>query len=201
MKLNVTRIGLLVLLCASLAAISPREARAQFGAGFGFAGGVNYDNFSDISADTDRATGYHLGVFFDTRFGPLALRPGVFYMDVGEIETETTEAASESFNLRLVEIPIDARFRLGTPFLNPYAMVGPVFRINASGDDFNGEAEDFSLAANVGLGLELSPPGSDLRLYPEVRYAFGVDDIAQEVGTQTDNVRLNTFMLRLGVAF
>ena len=196
MKYNIARLAGLAFLLAGLAAFSAPDARAQLGV----AGGLNYDNLSEIDADTDRASGYHVGLFYDARLGPLSLRPGVFYMDVGEIEFEDDEV--DNFDLQLVEIPIDARFRFGAaPFLKPYLMAGPVFRINASSDDFEGEVEDFSVAANAGVGVELTLPGSGLRLYPEVRYAFGISDFASDLGVEASTARLNTFMLRLGVAF
>lgn len=199
MKRITLRLAALAVLCLGFAFVGASSAHAQLGV----AGGINYDDFSDIDADTDRAQGYHIGLFYDARLGPLALRPGIFYMNVGDIEADDVD---DSFDLQLIEIPVDARFRLGAaPFLKPYVMAGPVLRINASSDDFEGDAEDFSLAANAGVGLELTLPGADLRLYPEVRYAFGISDFADDVAgidTASDgSARLNSFMLRLGVAF
>lgn len=203
MKRVTLRLAALAVLCIGFALLGPAATHAQ---GLGIAGGINYDDFSDIEADTDRAQGYHIGLFYDVTLGPLALRPGIFYMDVGDIETSDTDAAQESFELQLIEIPVDARFRIGAaPLLKPYLMAGPVLRINASSDDFEGDAEDFSLAANAGAGLELTLPGSGLRLYPEVRYAFGISDFADDVGgistADDSSARLNSFMLRLGIAF
>lgn len=193
------RIACFSALLALFVALVPNTAQAQ---GLGLAAGANFDRLSDIEADTDGALGYHVGLFYDARLGPLAIRPGVFYMDVGDIEFDDGEGPAEDFDLQLIEVPIDARFRLGTtPVLTPYLLAGPVFRINASGDDFGGNMEDFSLAANAGVGLEVSIQGTGVRLFPELRYSFGINDIATDLGFEGEDARLNNFMIRLGLAF
>ncbi len=189
--------------------LSVGTAQAQ---GLGVLGGANFNRLSDIEGadgDTfDNASGYHVGLFYDLTLGPLALRPAVVYVDVGEFDTGDLQASADRFDIRLVEVPIDARFRFGTPLLSPYVMAGPVFRFNASNNDgFEDAFEDVSVGANVGLGVELSVPGVGLTLYPEVRYQFGISDFwdgdAEVFGADVDpqDSQLSTFMLRLGVAF
>ena len=186
------------------------DAHAQFGV----AGGANFDDFGDVRNANDEnisenATGYHVGLFYEFGAGPLSVRPGVFYMDVGSFnfqgENEAGDEIQEEFDLNLVEVPVDLRYSLTFPFVKPYATVGPVFRFPTGdgGDSFDGETEDFSLAANVGGGVEVGFPGTSLRLYPELRYSFGINDIASDFGFQgeDDSSRLNNFMLRLGVSF
>lgn len=198
MSTNALRIACFSALLALLGALAPNTAQAQLG----IAAGANFDRLSDIDADTEGALGYHVGLFYDARLGPLGIRPGLFYTDVGDIEYDTAEGAVEDFDLQLVEIPIDARLRLGgTPILTPYLLAGPVFRINASGDDFGGNMKDFSMAANAGVGLEVNVQGTGLRLFPELRYSFGVNDIATDLGFEGEDARLNNFMIRLGLTF
>ena len=199
------------VLLAALLATAP-NARAQVG----IAGGANFDDFGDVKNSNENniaenATGYHVGLFYEFGAGPLRVRPGVFYMDAGSFEftTEPIDVVKEgqsSFDLNLVEVPIDLRLRLlSLPLVKPYVTAGPVLRIptNDGGDDFPGRTEDLSLAANVGGGVELGLPGSSLRFYPELRYSFGVNDIASDYGFQgeDDSSRLNNFMLRLGISF
>ena len=198
------------VLLVALLATAP-NARAQVG----IAGGANFDDFGDVKDSnenniTENATGYHVGLFYEFGAGPLRVRPGVFYMDAGSFEftTDPADAAGEarSFDLNLVEVPIDLRLRLlSLPLIKPYATAGPVLRIatNDGGDEFPGRTEDLTLAANVGGGVELGLPGSSLRFYPELRYSFGVNDIVDDYGFQgeNDSSRLNNFMLRLGISF
>lgn len=187
------------------------SAQAQ---GLGIAAGLNYDDLSDIdtgSAETsfDNASGYHVGIFYDLAVGPLALRPGVYYMDIGEFE-DSENIFEESIDLSLIEVPVDVRLRLApTPILTPYLMAGPVFRFpNSNSDSFDDALEEVNVAANIGAGLELNLPGIGLTFYPEVRYTFGLSNFTRdefEIGGQNISVekegRLNTFILRLGVAF
>ncbi|PSQ80990.1 MAG: hypothetical protein BRD40_03755 [Bacteroidetes bacterium QS_1_65_9] len=205
-----------VLLAAALA-FAPHDARAQFGV----AGGANFDDFGDVKNSnedniTENATGYHVGLTYEFGAGPLLVRPGVFYMDAGSFEFTRSDdvggavgegqEARSTFDLNLVEVPIDLRLSIAPlPLVKPYVTAGPVLRIptNDGSDEFPGSTEDLSLAANVGGGVEAGLPGSQIRFYPELRYSFGVNDIASDYGFQgeDDSSRLNNFMLRLGISF
>lgn len=209
MKHRLLPLALLALFIGFIGLLA-QPAQAQLG----IAAGLNYDDLSDLdtgSAETsfDNASGYHIGLFYDLAVGPLALRPGVYYMDIGEFE-DAEGIFNEGIDLSLIEVPVDVRLRLApTPVLTPYLMGGPVFRFpSAESEDFEEVLEEVNIAGNVGAGLELSVPGLGLRLYPEVRYTFGLSNFTRdefEVGGQNFTVeeegRLNTFILRLGVAF
>ena len=188
-----------------------RPAQAQLGV----AAGLNFDNFTDIrvfnsNATLDNSTGWHAGVFLDLALGPLALRPGVYYRDLSQVDLSVT-GFTETFGLdvSMIEIPVDVRIRLApTPLIKPYAIVAPVFAFANSNDggEVEGAVEDFTMSANVGLGLELSVPGFGMRLFPEIRYAFGLSrfiskefKIAGQTVETTDISRNNAFMLRLGI--
>ena len=185
----------------------------------GIAAGANFDNLGDVEeqdvqASFENATGFHVGVFYDMAVGPLAIRPGLFYMDVGDMQANFEEGTVDpnfdgSFDASLLEVPIDARLRLAAlPLIKPYLLGGPSFRlVTSESDDFGDSASDFSMAANVGIGLEIGLPTSTLRLFPEVRYAFGLSRFAEDFQVQgqgvtvEDSARLNSWMLRLGLAF
>lgn len=177
----------------------------------GIAVGGNFNELSDIESEPratfDNATGFHIGVFYDLGVGPLALRPGVFYMDAGEFDANGASFSDRSFDLQLIEIPVDVRFNLLTvPVIRPYVMAGPVFRFaQTSDDDFKESLNDFSYAANVGFGLEIGSPVGGVTVYPEFRYAFGLSSITNDsefLGASADtDQQLNAFMLRLGVSF
>lgn len=200
-----------LLLGATLATAPAAQAQ------LGVAGGANFDRLGDVEGDEDtglnfdNATGYHVGLFYEFGAGPLRVRPGVFYMDVGSFQSsESFDEAEDEFDLNLVEVPIDLRFRFfPLPIVKPYLTAGPVFRFDVSGDEGFGEAtEDFSFAGNVGGGLEISLPGSSLRLTPELRYSFGLTPVAEDYealgigfSPEDDESRLNNIMLRLGVSF
>lgn len=200
-----------------LGGLMPLTAYTQ---GLGFAGGLNYDQLSDIegtrSATFDNATGYHIGLFYAFNVGMIGLRPGVFYVDVGDFEIDfednrpcTVEGGCEDlFDLSLIEIPIDVRLRLNTSVVTPYLLAGPTLRFaNTSNDDLEEALKEFSMAGAVGAGIEIGPPGGMFRLYPEIRYTFGVDGVIDDftfLGAEfeaDEEQQLNSIMLRLGLTF
>ncbi|GIV59673.1 MAG: hypothetical protein KatS3mg043_0762 [Rhodothermaceae bacterium] len=187
-----------------------RPSRAQLVV----AAGLNFDDITDIEvldreATFENATGWHLGVLYDIALGPVALRPGVIYRDMSNVEFDLAGMPERfGFDVSMIDVPIDVRFRLAaTPLVKPYATVGPVFSFVSNVDEeFEDAVEDFRLSADVGVGLELAIPGLGLRLYPELRYAFGVSKFINDeftlLGQQVraeESARLNSFMLRLGV--
>ncbi len=198
------RAALLIAFLFSFAAASVPAAQAQ---GLGVLAGTNYDDLSDIEDEGtdlsfDRNTGYHVGVFYDLTLGPVALRPAVVYVDAGSFDFDT-----DDFDVRLIEVPVDARFRFTAPFVKPYVLAGPVFRFNASNNDgdFEDAFNDVSVAAGVGLGIQLSIPGTSVALYPEARYQFGLsrftdENVEIDGVSLSDDPQLNAFMLRVGIA-
>ncbi len=191
-----------------LALVVSPDARAQLGV----AAGLNFDRLGDISTQSgsstfDNATGFHVGVFFDLGSAPISIRPGVFLRNAGDVEWNVT-GVSESFGLTMIEIPVDVRVPLlHAPLLKPYVLAGPVVSFPRSdNDDVEGAFEDLLLSASVGVGIEVTVPIAGLRLYPELRYAFGISRFMKETFTVggvefdvEDPTRLNAVMLRLGV--
>lgn len=192
----------------AIAFATPRAAQAQFGV----AGGLNFTDLGDIGTqgNFENSTGYHVGIFYDKEFGPLAIRPGVFYRRLGEYEFGGMEGgATASANVSSFEVPVDVRFEFfALPLVDPYILGAPVLVIPRGEDDFGDGLSDVALNADIGLGTEVSLPG--LRITPliELRYSFGVTDfvdggeLEDAIGIPADEgERLNTFMLRVGVKF
>jgi hypothetical protein len=202
-----------LLLAAGVAAFGAQPAAAQIGV----AVGANFDRIGDIEGDTDatieNATGFHVGVFYDFALGPVGIRPGLFYMDIGEFQVEgqrqvPSDFQREDFDFNLFQVPIDLRLRMSTPVVTPYVSAGPVLNfVNTDDDELKESLNEFSVAGNVGVGLELGFPGMPVRFYPEFRYGFGVSRIVDDfefLGAEfraQEGENLSTFMLRLGVSF
>lgn len=180
--------------------------RAQ---GVGVALGANFNSLSDIDsgdseATFDNASGWHVHLWFDLPLGPVAVRPGLRYMDMGELFAVETlvGGVEEDEVITLLEIPIDVRIRLPLPMITPYLMAGPVLRFPAGSDD-DDRLESFSLAGGAGIGLELGFGG--ITLYPELKYTFGITRFTDsyEIGgvtiTPDDDQRLNAVMLSIGI--
>lgn len=179
--------------------------------------GLNFDSISDVDtgdreATFENATGFHIGIFYDLSAGPIAIRPGLFYRRVQGVDVDIDDAVqvlTESFDMSLIEVPVDLRLRMTLPFVQPYVLAGPVFGFASTGDEeFEDALESMSVAANIGLGVEVNLPGFTPTLFPEIRYAFGISRFMKEdltIGDVTfeaeDAQRLNTFMIRLGITF
>jgi hypothetical protein len=201
--------ALWTMVAAGLLFVTVHDANAQFGV----AAGANFDRLTDVEGSVEasfsNASGFHIGLFYDLPLGPVAIRPGVYYMDISGLDARGDAGeVLGSFDLNLIEVPIDVRLRMMTPFIKPYATAGPVLRFARSDDDdFDDALNNFTIAANIGLGLEIGAPGAQIRLFPELRYSFGVSNLTDGVtflGQQfsaEEDVRLNTFMIRLGIAF
>ena len=194
---------------------------------FGVAAGLNYtdiDNvdFGSAQAVYDSRQGFHIGVFADIPFGPLGVRPGIFYMDAGKIfenglkdfldevlPEETDLNLEDDFSVRYITVPIDLRYKIGLTAVQPYIFVGPEFRFRTETDllpEVDDNLKSFGIAGNFGAGVEVALLG--VRLLPEFRMAFDTSGIIDDTITIGDFEfvadeahQLRTVMLRLGVIF
>jgi len=201
------RFFLPLFLTATLAML-PAGAHAQLGV----AAGLNFASIDDIDVsggrgNFDSATGYHVGAFYDLGLGPAALRLGLFYRDMGDVDVSLA-GIREAFDVTLIDIPFDLRFDvMATPVVRPYILVGPVFSFASSdNDDFDSALKDVQVAGNVGVGLSIN--AGVAHLFPEIRYSVGLsrfmDDDATVRGVRfsaDDTQRQNSVMLRLGLRF
>lgn len=199
---------------ALLAGVAPAQAQ------LGLAGGLNFESADDIeatngSATLDNSTGYHVGLVYELGLGPIDIRPGVYYRRVGEYDLSNIDAqlANARYSVSAWEVPVDLKLTvLPTPLVSPYITGGPKATFPRGEDEFDDAVEDISYTFNVGVGAEVSLPGSSLRLQPELRYEFGAtgfidDDKEVEVGDTNvqfqprDSPRFSTIALRLHVLF
>lgn len=203
------RLSYLVSLLALLLG-APSAVHAQ---GMGISAGANFNSLGDIetgdrSATLENVAGWHVHLWFDLPVGPVALRPGIRYMDAGRL-FESSRAAGFENGLddeqvvTFLEMPLDVRLRMTMPMVTPYLLAGPLLRFTT---DTNNEdrLEQFSLAAGAGVGAELGIAG--LRFYPELKYSFGITRFTKneyQIGdvmiSPDEDQRLNALMLSLGI--
>lgn len=205
-------------------------AQAQIRLGVG--AGLNFTSIDDISGSVsgisartayENRSGWHLGIFVDMAAGPVALRPGLYYILTGPIfqdgvpmggsgtGTPPPNADPDDFDLAFITIPVDLRLRLSLPVLTPYVFAGPEFRLLQDaeiGEGFRDNLKTFTFAGNVGLGAEVHLLGLDLM--PELRYAFDMSGITGDVidfrGVEfiadgEERHKTRAVMLRLGLVF
>jgi hypothetical protein len=204
MPIRATITGLALLLMTATSG-----ADTAYAQGLGISAGLNFSQLSDIDTGDQRATfdnasGWHVHLWLDLPIGAVAIRPGVRYMDAGDVfESGSLSGAAESIDATLLEVPVDVRFRLPLPLLTPYVMAGPVLRFPMSDD---GERfRSVSVAGGAGVGLELSLGG--MTLYPELKYTFGLTSYTEEsyeLGGVTfapgSDQHLNAVMLSIGIS-
>lgn len=197
--------SLAFLLALATAVMTPAQAQV------GIAGGLNFNQLDAISATSananlDNSTGYHIGVFYDLGLGPIAVRPGIFYREVGTYEFSDLQ---QDIDLNAIEIPVDLRWRvLPLPLVKPYLLAGPVLTFPQSNTEGFEGTESVNLNADIGAGVEITLPGVGFTLMPELRYGIATSSFLEddfEVGgvevNPQDNPRLNAIMLRLNVRF
>lgn len=202
---------------ALLIAFTAIPARAQLGV----AAGLNFESSDDITnaaqadgvseAAFDNSTGYHIGVVYDLGAGPVSLRPGLFYRKVGTYEFAGQTGGTTSYDVSVIEIPVDIRYTLlPTPVVSPYLMGGPMASFPRGEDEFDDVTNDLSLSANIGAGVEISAPGLPVTIVPELRYEFGitkyVSDEEISIGDSVtfepeDEPRFSAFSVRLHLIF
>ena len=193
-------------LALGLVCALPTSAEAQIG----ILAGYNRDTLEEFLPEngfdlTDITDGYHVGVFLNFNLATFSLRPALIYHRMPALVAMAGDEQVR-FDIDMVEIPLDFRIRLPLPVVQPYVLGGPVLTFPSS--TFSG-VDDLLTArpvrAEFGVGLELD---LGLRLWPEVRYGFGIGSLMEsdvEVGSRVlrgdGEPRHDTLTLRLGISF
>ncbi len=194
-----------MVLLAFTAPAPPLHAQATLG----IVGGVNLASFDDIQVGNvretfDSRTGFHAGLFLDLGLGPIAVRPGVQYLNAGPLFEGASFLSTDEFQLNYVAIPVDVRFKLISVLVSPYLFTGPEFRVLAASDaqaDFKDDLKSFVMVWGVGAGVEVGP------FYPELRYTFDISGITNDefqvagLNVVTNKATANSFRLSVGLGF
>ena len=161
----------------------------------GFVGGYGINMFSGPSfsgsanAEFESNGSFNLGLFYDFRFSRVTFRPGIFIRQVNfDWRLSGLEAAFNpiSEDLRIAEFPLDFLIHFPTLTINPYLVIGPSFNflhtdqpdLRQSLDREKGSTSFASLT--LGAGLQFSPPGWGVVLFPELRYSLAMSGFLNE---------------------
>jgi len=207
MRSSIKRISCSVLLALLLLGGTGTPAQAQFG----ISAGLDFDSVDDIETTTDtdenatldNSTGYHLGIVYDLSLGPVSLRPGAYYRKVG-----TYDFPDSNSDVTAWEFPLDIRLTVvPIPVVSPYLVGGPKATFPQAEGEFEDQLEDVSYTFDVGVGADVSVPGTEWTLQPELRYEFGATDYVDESfeigGTEFEpsDPKFSAVALRLTVLF
>lgn len=213
--MKISHVAMLSLLFLGLS-VHPSNAQIKAGiaGGFNWAGLGDVD-VGDVTAAYESHQGWHLGAFADLRLAVIGVRPGLYYVNAGPLikgglsDTELdAEDGPASFDITYVSIPIDVKFGLPLPILEPYLFLGPELKFSTVGDDegeIADQIESTMVAGNAGIGVGVSL--GSLTLYPELRFGFDISSLFGdniEVGGEqipVDSHTASAFIARLGIGF
>lgn len=165
--------------------IATTSAFAQ--SGFGVKGGLNYadngkmelNDLTDTGEDIlqrngERKTGYHLGVFYRVSTGGFYLKPELLYTRTKS--SYDYNAESKEYAISKIDLPL----LLGMNILGPvHIFAGPSFQYllenDLQGISLEEVEKDFTIGAQLGLGVQLGGVGVD------VRYERGLTENQAEV--------------------
>lgn len=182
MKKNLLFLVLVILGTTSLTAQSFK---------FGAKAGVNFSTFVGDDADgSDSRTAFHLGAVGHFNISDkFAIQPELLYSAKGAKNTEDGETLT--YKLDYISLPILADFSVA-PGLSLQA--GPQLGFLANEEaEFDGvsveldEAEGFDFGAAIGAQYKLT----ELDLFFQVRYTFGLSEVIQDVDVNNSNISLS----------
>ena len=160
-------------LCMLCALFSVSTANAQFR--FGIKGGANIVNvkFNDEVLKSDNITGFHFGPVIESMFG----RGGIGFDLALLYSQKGFEAGTRTVKNDFLEVPVNVKFKFGTPLVNPYFAVGPyaAFRVNGE-ETWNlivnqVKTQSFGAGLNFAAGAEIFD-----HLQLGVTYSLGLTD-------------------------
>jgi len=176
-------------------------ANAQF-LNFGIKGGINYNANGDLIVngnfnnpiDSNEETGFHVGVISEIKLPFwMYIRPELIYTHTESSYSENGENAK--LKKDLIEAPILFGFRIlriGRFFFGPSFQYAISTDLNSSSLDNikNISSDDFTVAGQVGIGLNFGRFGADIRYEvglsdSDAIFTANVDDIINEVNVDT----------------
>ena len=163
----------------TLMVFATSTASAQFR--FAIKGGVNVATvkFNKDVLQSDNVTGFHLGPMVEGMFGNggVGMDLAILYSQKG-FNTDMVTVKND-----YIEVPLNIKFKLGLPLLNPYVAVGPYVAFRVAGDKKwniqektreiinQVEAQNFGAGVNFSTGLEVFN-----RLQVGLTYSIGLTD-------------------------
>jgi len=175
----------------SLFSISTVNAQFRFGVKVG--GNIANASFSKDALNTKNISGFQFGPSVEGMFGK-----GGIGMDFALLYSQKGfKANREKVRNDYLEVPVNLKFKLGIPLLNPYLAFGPYASFRVNGDEnwtFKENAsnvvdqiktQSFGAGMNFGLGIEVF---NHLQL--GITYGWGLtDDYKTFVKNELDSYR------------
>ena len=159
-----------------VALFAATTVNAQFR--FGVKGGVNIVNatFDRDILKPDNITGFHLGPTIEGMFG----RGGIGMDAALLFSRKGFDSDVRTVKNDFIEVPVNLKFKLGLPLVNPFLAAGPYVGFRVTGDKIwdigtgvvdNVKTKNFSAGLNFSAGAELFD-----RLQVGLTYSWGLTD-------------------------
>ncbi len=193
----------IALLLLAVPFVNPGTLRAQVGILAGFQRTSLWDFLPENGfVPTDTSDGFHVGLFLRFKLGVVGIRPAVVYHRMPNF-VSGEGPFSDSFDLEMVEVPIDLMLQVPAGPLRPYLLAGPTLAFPSSERiTVDRDLADRVMGIEVGGGVELD---IGFRTWLELRYGFGLQDLSKhgiDLGLGPADLfepRLKKYTLRLGI--
>lgn len=201
-------------LFAMLLVVSPAQAQMGFSAGYGF-NILNQPSFESATNEFDGNGGFNFGLFYNFPIGRVAVQPGLSLRQSNlDWQLDDVNFSPLQGQIRVVEIPVDLRYRFPGEQFTPYVAAGPGFNfVHTAQHDMRlaldrPEGTTYFTSVNVGAGIEIPFESLGMMLQPELRYSQALSGFLKEsyiirtVPFEADSsVRMSSLTLRLGIRF
>ncbi|NBB73832.1 MAG: outer membrane beta-barrel protein [Bacteroidetes bacterium] len=202
------------LLFATVLVVSPAQAQMGFSAGYGF-NILNQPSFEGATNEFDGNGGFNVGLFYNFPMGRVALQPGLSLRQSSlDWQLDEVNFSPLQGQIRVVEIPVDVRYRFPGEAFTPYVAAGPGFNfVHTAQHDMRlaldrPQGTTYFTSVNLGAGVEVPLEGLGMMLLPELRYSQALSGFLREsymirtVPFEADSsVRMSSLTLRLGIRF
>lgn len=185
-----------VLLIVALALLSI-AAQAQSGTGYGIKAGISYNENGDLRATGEEIrdngssgrAGFHIGFWGKLNLPLIYIRPELFYTQTRS--NYDLKGESLDYDIHRIDLPLLVGYKLIGPL---HVFIGPAFQYIIDNDldkvDIGGVENDFTVAFNAGLGVNLGPIGVDVRYergFSENEAQFLTDATGQPINARVDS--------------
>ena len=167
------------LLCTVVALFTVSSVNAQFKFGVKLGANVANATFTKDVLDTKNITGFQFGPMIEGMMGRggLGFDMALLYSQKG------FKANQEKLKNDFLEVPVNLKFKLGIPLLNPYVAFGPYASFRVNGDEYRTFRENASSVVeqvktqSFGAGMNFSA-GAEIfnHLQLGVTYGWGLTD-------------------------
>lgn len=142
---------------AALLVVSTVQAQFRFGVKGGY--NVAKVKFNKTVFKSENINGFHIGPTVESMIGPggIGIDAALLYSQRGFDSDEVTVRNS------YLDVPVNVKFKLGLPLVNPYLTAGPYISLRVAGDKqwsvsdklSQIKARTFGAGLNIGAGAEI----------------------------------------------